>query len=81
MVCGRTANRLFFGSFFSPEKKEHVPPLSVFRNKLVEIRNEFVNVDAVNCAGFFEGLGGGVGSAEAVHAVLHEDGGGHAVDA
>ena len=23
--CGRTANRLFFGSFFSPEKKEHVP--------------------------------------------------------
>ena len=24
-VCGRIANRLFFGSFFSPEKKEHVP--------------------------------------------------------
>ena len=25
-VSGRIANRLFFGSFFSTEKKEHVPP-------------------------------------------------------
>ena len=26
-ICGRIANRLFFGSFFSTEKKEHVPPV------------------------------------------------------
>ena len=26
-ICGRIANRLFFGSFFSPEKKEHVSPV------------------------------------------------------
>ena len=40
-ICGRIANRLFFGSFFSTEKKEHVPqnktpdPLKVDRGKKV----------------------------------------------
>ena len=34
-LIGRTANRLFFGSFFSSEKKEHVPPHKLCGPKLL----------------------------------------------
>ena len=65
--CGRTANRLFFGSFFSTEKKEHVPlvPQILVTLLLVLRLNELlVVVVAAGEVGALEDAGG--------YAALHE---------
>ena len=51
----RTANRLFFGSFFSPEKKEPFPRPPVPLTNLDKPSVLFVHFDSYECF-FFETL-------------------------